>query len=166
MTTRPLEAACPLSRFDCDEATINTWARKEASPRHEKFKARVVTCHDGDGAEPIGLYSLMLVLEKEKAIRKTSDVSRWVRDGFFPALHFEYLGVAKSHQGHGVGRFLTTDAIIAFSYLAEKIGVPVMTLRPLNRELTPFYAARNFVPYGNENQMMMSAETAIRLRDG
>ncbi len=131
------------------------------------FKARVITAHETDGqAEPIGLYSLTLVLEKERDMRKALDVNRWTLNGMFPALNLEFLGVCEPFKKQGLGGLLMMDAITTFSHLAEKAGIPILTLYPLKKDLVPYYRDRNFLPYGPGDGMMMSAETAIKLRDG
>ncbi|MBA4001069.1 GNAT family N-acetyltransferase [Brevundimonas sp.] len=163
---RPLADDCPLHKFQCGEDLIDQWAKKKALVGHSRFKARVMTFHAGEDPEPLGLYSLTLVLESEKEIRKTRDVTRWTRDGLFPALHLEYLGVCRKAQGQGLGTFMMMDVIAGFRQIAEKAGVPILTLRPLNPQLTPYYEKRNFICYGVSGGMMMSNETAIRLTDG
>lgn len=126
----------------------------------------MVTAHEEGAEQPIGLYSLTLVLERTREMARAHDVRRWTRNGFFPALHLEYLGVCEEWQGQGLGSFMMMDVVSTFCLLAEKTGIPVLTLYPLNPELRPYYAERNFVPYGSGTGMVMKAETAFRLRDG
>jgi len=161
-----LSDACRLDAFRCGEPLIDDWARRHALDRHNRFKARVVTCHDGETGALVGLYSLTLVLEQVREMKRAHDVTRWATNGVFPALQLEYLGVCERHKRLGIGSFLTMDAVTTFSRLAETTGVPVLTLQPLNADLVPYYRDRNFLPYGRGGGMMMLAETAIRLRDG
>lgn len=122
-----------------------------------------MTYHVGETPRLLGLYSLTLVLESERDIRKSTDVSRWTTRGLFPALHLEFLGVCKEHQGKGLGSFMMMEAISTFRSMAEKAGVPILTLRPLKADLERYYADRNFIPYGQNGNMMMSAKTALAL---
>jgi hypothetical protein len=99
-------------------------------------------------------------------MRKALDVRRWTLKGMFPALHLEFVGVCEPYKKQGLGSLLMMDAITTFGHIAEKAGIPILTLYPLNKALIPYYADRNFLPYGPGDGMMMSAETAIKLRDG
>jgi len=164
ITLHPLAADCPLEGFSCGEPGIDDWVRKKALPRHNAFKARVTAAHD-DSGRLLGLYSLTLILERERDLRSSEGLRAFIQFGHIPTLHFEYLAVRQSIQNGGLGSYLTLDAICHFADMAERTGIPILTLQPLTKRLATYYGERNFVPYGSSGRMMMSAETAIRLRD-
>lgn len=163
VAARPLDHNCNLGSFSCGERSIDDWVQSQAMVRHERFRSRVVTYHEDDDLTPRALYSLKMVLEHEKEVRKTFDVKAWVSNARFPALHLEYLGVCKDHQGQGLGSVILLDAISKFCTVAQLTGVPVLTLQPLNPELRRYYGARNFVDYGRNGGMLIRAETAMKL---
>ena len=165
ITLNPLAADCSLGGFSCGEPDIDDWVSKKALARHVAFKARVTAAHD-DATRLLGLYSLTLVLERERDLRSSEGLKAFIQYGHIPTLHFEYLAVCQSIQNGGLGKYLTLDAICHFADMAERTGLPLLTLQTLNPKLIAYYGERNFVSYGSGGRMMMSAETAIKLRDG
>lgn len=153
-----------LESFTCGEQEIDKWLRKHALQKHSGYKARVCTFAEVPGSPILGFYSLRIVLEQERELRKTFDVAGWANKGSFPALHLEYLAVRKSHHGVGLGRFMMAEVQEKFCEVAELTGVPMLTLRPLNEALVPYYKDRGFVPYGRNGSMMLDARKALRAR--
>lgn len=160
---RPLESGCNLGSFSCGEKAIDDWVRTHAMVRHNRFRSRVVTFHEGDDPNPLGLFSMKMVLEQEKEVRTSMDIKAWVRNACFPALHLEYLGVCNKHRSQGLGSYMLLEVIERFCVIAEMTGVPALTLQPLNPALRDYYLARNFVDYGRNGGMLISSETAISL---
>lgn len=164
VASRPLDHVCNLHGFSCGEAVIDDWVRRDCMVMHERYRSRVVTYHDGDDVNPIGLFSLKLVLEHEKQVRKSPlDPGPWLTNAYFPTLHLEYLGVCRNHQGLGMGKFMLMEVVERFCVLTEAVGVPALTLQPLDESLRPFYAARNFIDYGSDGGMLLTAQTALAL---
>jgi hypothetical protein len=166
VSARSLGYDCNLESFSCGEHSIDDWVRKDALVQHERFRSRVVTYHEDEDPNPRGVYSLKIVLESEKEVRKTLDVRRWVTYARFPALHLQYLGVCSNHKSQGLGSYILMDVLDKFCLLAEMTGVPVLTLQTLNPDLKEYYGARNFVEYGRNGGMLISAETALKLVRG
>lgn len=163
VSARSLDYGCNLESFSCGEKSIDDWAHRDALVQHGRFRSRVITYHEGPDPNPRGIYSLKMVLESEKEVRKTLDVRRWVTNSWFPALHLEYLGVCSKHKSQGLGSYILMDVISKFCLLAEMTGVPVLTLQTLNPELKKYYGSRNFVEYGRNGGMLIAAETALAL---
>lgn len=166
ISLRLLADDCPLGGFSCGEKEIDEWVHRRALTRHQGYKARVKTAHDDESGDLLGLYSLTLILERERELRSSDLFKSFIQNGYIPTLHFEYLGVCQTIQNGGLGKYLTLDAIAIFADMAEHTGIPLLTLFPLTERLRAYYGERNFVSYGSNGRMMMSAETAIRLRDG
>lgn len=163
VAARPLDHVCNLHGFECGEAIIDDWAHRRCMTMHDRYRARVVTYHVGEDINPVGLFSLKLVIEHERQVRTSFNPTPWLNNAHFPALHLEYLGVCRHHQNQGLGTFMLMEAIEKFCVMAETAGVPVLTLQPLNENLRPFYKARNFVDYGTDGGMLLTAQTALEL---
>lgn len=115
--------------------------------------------------EVIGFYALCMVLEPEKDLVDAFDVRGMGRSGVFPALHLAYLAVREEHQGQGLGRIMMADVLDLFCSMAERASVEVMTLVPLNPEVSEFYTRRKFVTFGKGRALLIDARRAIAERD-
>lgn len=163
VASRPLDGDCNVEGFCCGEDALDSWLRRRALKHHAAYRSRIVTYHQS--GEMLGFYSLKLVLEKERDVRQHFDPRAWTTSARFPALHLEFLGVCAKHQKQGLGTFMLMEALDVFCIMAETTGVPAMTLTPLGPDLREYYEQRQFTSYGSNGGMLMTAQTAIELRD-
>lgn len=123
-----------------------------------------MTVHHGEAAEPLGFYAICLVLESDRLLFGGGPIRNRALRGVYPALHLEYLAVAKEFQGSGIGSDMMSKALAVYRRAIVDFGVPVMTLVPLRNKLVKFYSDLGFVPYGGhvgERRMMLTAHQAM-----
>ena len=161
---RPLSTDCPRGAFSCGESDIDNWFIDDAARCIDKYHFRVTTAHIGDEAEPIGFYSLGLILEPERFLSGTGPIKLRAQGGHYPALHLEYIGVLEELQGLGIGTDMMQRVLTTFRSAVVDFGIPVLTLKPLRPCLDKFYADLGFVAYAahrGEHRMMLTAQLAI-----
>jgi GNAT superfamily N-acetyltransferase len=162
---RPLAEGCPRGAFRCGEADLDSWFFKQATKRHDDHTCRVTTVHLGDAPDPVAFYAMGLVLEEDRYLKKDGGpISRRVFQRVYPALHLEYLAVDKSVQGNGIGVAVMFRALETFRWSVLEMGIPVLTIVPLNADLVDWYRQLGFQSYAQHlglRRMMMPAKTIL-----
>ena len=164
LTARSLCVECGTKGFKCGNDAIDTWLWKYGLKKHEIYKTRVTTFHEGDYMDVVGFYALSMVLEAEKDLRGAFDVRGMAQGGVFPAMHLSYLAVRDQDHGQGLWRIMMSEVLDHFCRSAEVSGVEILTLVPLNDEVSAFYQRRKFVPFGS-GKLLIDARRAITERD-
>jgi GNAT superfamily N-acetyltransferase len=161
---RPLVDKCPRGAFGCGEPDLDQWFLKDACKRHDAHTCRVTTVHAADAPEPIGFYAMALVLEEDRFLNGGGPIRNRVINKLYPALHLEYLAVRTDYQGAGIGKDMMGRVVETFLNAVLDMGVPVLTLAPLNNKLVTYYQGLGFSPYAQhigERRMMLPAQTVL-----
>lgn len=158
---RPLSAACKIGAFSCGHADIDKWFLKKSHADHSHRRSRVTTIHAGDDDEILAFFSLKITLEEEALLVRGHPMRTWAMNRMFPALHLEYLAVAKAHQGQQLGTIVMGHVLDLYHGAVQSLGVPVLTLVPVDDRTLRFYERLGFHAYaehkGRRNMMLPGA---------
>jgi GNAT superfamily N-acetyltransferase len=153
----PLGTHHVLDRFDSGVATLDEWLRRRARANQASGASRTyVAC---DAGEVVGYYAL--ASHAVAAVAATGRVRRNMPDPV-PVAVLGRLAVARSHQGHGLGRALFQDAAGRVTNAAEEIGIPALLVHSLSEEAKAFYVRLGLDPSPLEPMTLMVTLTDLR----
>ena len=152
--------------FRCGVAEIDKWFRATSWKDHQRRK-HVVTCAieaGGDG-DPVGFYAVSTVVEEARLLPGVPYVPFFGNANYFPCLSMVYLAVSEDRQRQGIGSAMMIKVILDFAEYGEQIGLPLLILTPLNRDVADFYEGLGFERYKSGTGMFLPLQTAIAMRD-
>jgi GNAT superfamily N-acetyltransferase len=130
----PLAAHHALDSFDSGVASLDDWLRQRAAANQTSGASRIyVVC---DGGQVVGYCAL--ASHAVAAVVATGRVRR-NRPDPVPVVVLRRLAIARSHQGHGLGRALFQDAARRVMHAAEAIGIRALLVHVLSEEAKAFY---------------------------
>ena len=146
----PLGAHHVLERFDSGIATLDEWLRRRAAANQASGASRTyVVC---DATEVVGYYALA---SHAVAAVATGRVRRNMPDPV-PVVVLGRLAVARSHQGHRLGRALFQDAARRVVTAADVIGIRALLVHALSEEAKAFYLRLGLDPSPLEPMTLMA----------
>ncbi len=167
LTYQPLSVD-PRGAFSCSVPEIDKWF-KRCLDKHKRFANRVTTVHYDGSKDIVAFYALSMKLESTRMLTST-DRKSWGRfsqsEERFICLNFDYVAVAKKHQGRGIGKLVVARVIEEFARVASATGVEIMTGSAINKEKFEFYKALGFLGYGHATeapQMYLPALSALEM---
>lgn len=131
-----------IAGFSCGVREIDGWAKSKAAKFHEKGRARVFIARQEGSKTPLGFYSLSFSLEKNSKLINQDDRDAWQEGA--PLIYVDYIGVAKSRQGAGIGTLMLIDALRRSSAVFDNVAVYGVALRSLNDRTTKLYQVLGF----------------------
>jgi GNAT superfamily N-acetyltransferase len=156
------------SRVDikCGDHDIDKWYRNH-SLRDHISKKHVVTCAFAadDKAKPIGFFALSTIAEEANVLPDVGYRPFHGNGLYFPCLRMVYLAVDTKHQSKGIGTVMMGRVITEFANIGEAIGLPMMTLTPLNDRVRKFYGDLGFQKFRKGFDMFLPLASAIEARD-
>jgi ribosomal protein S18 acetylase RimI-like enzyme len=155
------------SRFG--EPDIDKWFRKKAQSDHNRMKCRVVTGHLPGNPAPVGFYAASIKMELASDLpRESQPLLSWP-GGRFPALHLQYLAVARPMQRRGFGTVLMGAVVDDFYGVAIRSGIVALTVAAINARTAEFYRKMGFVDFGEKGisqpSLFLPAVSVIEARD-
>lgn len=130
----PLASHHQTGTFDSGVPSLDDWLRRRAKQNQASGASRTfVTC---EGVEVVGYYALA-----SSAVAPAAAPGRFRRNmpDPVPVVVLGRLAVARSHQGHGLGRALFQDAARRVIHAAEAIGIRGLLVHALSEEARSFY---------------------------
>ena len=151
----PLGAHHVLERFDSGIATLDEWLRRRAAANQASGASRTyVVC---DAPEVVGYYALA-----SHAVAAVAATGRVRRNMPHPVVVLGRLAVARSHQGHGLGRALFQDAARRVVTAADVIGIRALLVHALSEEAKAFYLRLGLDPSPLEPMTLMGTLADLR----
>jgi ribosomal protein S18 acetylase RimI-like enzyme len=164
---RPLSPDCATGAFSCGHDEIDQWFLKKAHNHHGQLRSRVTTVHATNG-DLLAFFALRITLEDENLLVKTDPIRAFANRRQFPALHLEYLAVASAHQKQQIGTIVMGQILDKFHDAVVHLGVPVLTLVPVDDGTLAFYERLGFHHYAAHKgmrNMMLPGKTVLDMRE-
>lgn len=130
----PLAVDHLLADFDSGVPSLDEWLRRRAAQNQASGASRTfVSC---DGGKVAGYYALA-----SSAVATAAASGRFRRNmpDPIPVVVLGRLAVARSHQGHGLGRALFQDAGRRVVHAAGVIGIRGLLVHALDEKAKAFY---------------------------
>lgn len=156
--------------FRCGDDSIDSWLKRNALKRHDRFDSRVrVTC-SADG-KVLAFYALELAIEPTKKVTgphksKLQNLGQEFRG--FPCVRLAYLGVDKSVNSKSgkrlrLGEKALLDAVLRAAIALENTGGYAVVLIPANNTEN-FYEKYGFEAYGENaaRRMLLPNSKALK----
>lgn len=147
---QPLLRTHDTASFDCGEATLNDWLRRNALKNEQGGASRTyVVCVD---ARVIGYYALAA-----GAIANENAPGRMRRNmpDPIPVMVLGRLAVDLRYSGRGIASGLLRDAVIRTLQAAEIAGIRAILVHALSQNAKRFYERRGFAPSATELLTLM-----------
>ncbi len=145
MTIVPLNRGVSLDEFDCGDADLNEFLKKDSFAYSEKAIAKTYVALYRNN--PVGFFSICTDAIRLSADEKLDELGVEKPHADYPALKIARLGVQKEHQKCDVGSFLVKNVIGKAIALSEVVGCRFVTVDAYPKSLG-FYKKCNFI----ENQ--------------
>ncbi len=129
----PLAGQHQTAAFDSGVASLDEWLKRRAAQNQASGASRTfVVCRH---AQVVGYYALA-----SSAVAPAAAPGRFRRNmpDPVPVVVLARLAVARSHQGHGLGRALFQDAARRVMLAAETIGIRGLLVQTLSEEARAF----------------------------
>ncbi|MBK1837963.1 GNAT family N-acetyltransferase [Azospirillum sp. YIM B02556] len=160
MTLSAPELLAPHHRIDLFESgtpSLDNWLKRRAMANQASGASRTfIACAGGEIA---GYYALasgaVLVAEAPGRFRRNMPDP-------IPVVVLARLAVARTWQGHGLGRALFRDAALRVVQAADLIGVRGLIVHALSEEAKGFYLRLGLDPSPMDPMMLMVTLTDLR----
>jgi GNAT superfamily N-acetyltransferase len=124
-----------LSRFDCGNATLNTWLQKYAWTNQQADSAKTYLAIGGD--EIVGYYALTTgSVHKHETPER---IAKGLASHPIGIVLLARLAVDLSHQGQGLGKALLFDALIRIEQAADIVAVRAVMVHAIDEAARKFY---------------------------
>lgn len=144
MTIVLLKSGISVDKFDCGDADLNEFIRKDAFEYGKKHLAQTYVALYNN--EPIAFISICMDCIRLSDEEKVDEFGQNKTHPDFPALKIARLGTAKSYQDKGVGKFLVRYIIGKAIELSDNVGCRFVTVDANPNERTiKFYADLQFI---------------------
>lgn len=134
---RLLEADDVLDEFECRSGEQTEWLRHHARQAHAVGTAKVLVVTPGDSDLVVAYYAWWMasVTIEDVPARMRKGVGRYPQ----PAALLARLGVARGHEGRGLGAGLLADVIGRTAQLGVEIGCRGLLVHAETQEARDFY---------------------------
>jgi len=140
---RPLDASHDVSDFTCGVSSLDSYLREQALSDQRAEKSRTYVALRPDGAI-VGYLTLAAgSVEPEVA---TARAARGQGAQAIPVVVLARLGVARAHQGAGLGEALLLEALARSAAVADVIGARAVLAHALDERARGFYLRYGFEP--------------------
>ena len=146
----PLDDTHRLDSFDCGDDLLNAWLRRRARRNQTNGASRTYVSFAD--SRVVGFYALatgVLV-----ATQATGRFRRNMPDPI-PVALLARLAVDRRHQGCGLARALTRDALLRTISVSEIVGICGLIVHALDDAARDFYARIGFTPSPNDDLLLM-----------
>lgn len=153
----PLSNHHKLETFDSGVAPLDEWLKRRAARNQISGASRTYVLCDDD--QVAGYYALA-----------SGAVTTLVAPGNFrrnmpdpiPVVILGRLAIARTHQGHGLGRALFQDATLRVIHAADSIGIRGMLVHAISDEAKAFYIKLGLDVSPLEPMTLMAAVNDLR----
>jgi len=153
VSIKPLTGRTALSRFDCGNHDINSFATNKAHKWAEQGRARVFCGHLGEAPMALGFYSLSFSTEEGNKLGGRG--AQLYKDERVSIVYLNYLGVRRAYQRGKLGTFLLMDALTRAHRVSQDVAFYGVGLRSLNPKTTEFYKRFGFGVIEEGEPMML-----------
>ncbi|WP_405219163.1 GNAT family N-acetyltransferase [Agrococcus sp. Ld7] len=153
----PLTAEHDLDRFECGNASIETWLRGQALKNEVKGFSRTFVTLDETG-EVAGFYTLSSFAVERRLAGKDGTGG----PSPIPAILLGKLAVHRDHQGRGLGFSLLQHAVVQAVRAGEIAAARVMFVHAADEEAVTFYRKFGFRPVNGEALSLIAAIDDLR----
>jgi GNAT superfamily N-acetyltransferase len=131
----PLTEHHKIDAFDSGIASLDEWLKRRAASNQLSGASRTFVARDDDD-EVVAYYALA-----SSAVAAAATRGRFRRNmpDPIPVVILARLAVARSHQGHGLGRALFQDAAKRVIHAADAIGIRGLLVHAISDEAKAFY---------------------------
>jgi len=168
---RRLSPDCRREAFICGYTRIEGYFRELAEVEHNALHARVVTAHLDGNPDPVGFFSMSIKTEPEDLFERTTSLFPRLKSRFHQksllVVHLRWVAVMSDLHRRGVGTALMGRAIDDFYEVTDRTGIAALTLQPISRDASAFYASLGFSVFGDGElpPMFLPAETVMQVRE-
>jgi GNAT superfamily N-acetyltransferase len=157
----PLAAKHGLGAFDSGVVSLDDWLRRRALPN--QFSGASRTFVVVDAGQVVAYYALAA-----SAVAPDAAPGRFKRNmpDPIPVVVLGRLAIARSHQGHGLGRALFQDAAHRVIHAADTIGIRGLLVHAISEEARAFYLRLGLAPSPLEPMTMMATVTELKAAVG
>ena len=138
---RPISREDDTSSFDCGVESLNRYLSDLALTNRLNDLSRCYVCVDTDSKQVVGYYTLSAV-----GIHRGDLPGRLRRNAPdpVPAVLIGRLAIDLSARDSGLGRLLVRDAVLSTLAAADLVGVQVLLVHAIDREMAAFYEKLGF----------------------
>ena len=146
-----------LGPFDSGTPSLDDWLRRRALTNQASCASRTFVLCDEDLV--VGYYALAA-----SAVAPDAAPGRFRRNmpDPIPVAVLGRLAVAKSHQGHGLGRALFRDAALRVMTAADSLGIRGMLVHAISNDAKAFYIALGLDESPLEPMTLMASLADLR----
>lgn len=136
----PLREGHELDAFDCGEAGLNGWLRRQARSNERSGASRTFVVCDGS-RKAVGYYCLATgaVARRDAPGRVRRNMPEPI-----PVMVLGRLAVDVAYRGRGIGRGLLKDAVFRTLQVASEVGVRALLVHAISEEARNFYLHWDF----------------------
>jgi GNAT superfamily N-acetyltransferase len=157
----PLAAEHGLGAFDSGVVSLDDWLRRRALPNQVSGASRTFVVVDA--GQVVAYYALAA-----SAVAPDAAPGRFKRNmpDPIPVVVLGRLAIARSHQGHGLGRALFQDAAHRVIHAANTIGIRGLLVHAISEEARAFYLCLGLAPSPLEPMTMMATVAELKAAVG
>lgn len=138
---RPLLGDDDREAFDCGQAALNSWFKRNAWRNQQAGVSRTYVIADSGAIGIAGYVSLAVGEVRREFLPKARQ--RNMPDPA-PVFLLGQLAVDRRWQGRGLADVLLSHAIVSALHAAEAVGGFALVTHPLNEGIRRFYESRGF----------------------
>lgn len=128
-----------LASFDCGEASLNNWLKRNALKNQQNQASRTfVICKKNN---VIGFYALAAGSVSHQFV--SGALKRNMPDPI-PVIVLGRLAIDLNHQGKNLGAALLKDVVLRAKTVSEQVGVRALLVHALNEKAKQFYLNYGF----------------------
>lgn len=153
LVIRSLDSDHDRAGFDCGEASLDTYIKKQARQDVKRRVSRVFVATVVEQPNSIVGYYTLSTLSIELSQSPPSQARKLPRHPV-PAALIGRLAVRQAAQGHGVGKMLLIDAIKRTLAVSDDIAIYSVVVDAIDERAQHFYEQFGFSPLSSENQRL------------
>ena len=138
----PLNLGIDLSSFDCRDADLNDFLKRDAFAYQKSTLAQTYVCLYANS--PVGFFSVCADAINLSKIEKKTEFGLDKPHKDFPAIKIARLATANAYAGRHVGTFMVQYAVGMALEFSKKIGCRFVTVDALPNSVK-FYEGLNFI---------------------
>lgn len=158
----PIAPTHKTRRFDCGEATLNSFLRQFALKNALRDIGRTYVAVPQGSADVVGYYTISSGTVRFDQLPSDLKLPKYP----IPTAHIGRLATDLSVRGQGLGEALLFDALMTAEAASRAIGIRVVELIALSESAKAFYMRYGFTPLVDDSfRLYMNMET-VRLAVG
>lgn len=159
LSIRSLEKGDCTKSFNCGNASLNDFLKKNASQYHKKdyAKVRVIVDEHNTILAYNTLSSAQII-----SLEVSEVVAKKLPRHPIPVLLIGRLAVCKSQQRNGFGRDILMDALEQSAKVSKMVGIFGVVVDPIDQAAEKFYQKYGFLTFNNSPKRMLLEIKKIR----